>query len=194
MDEFSYKIKGESRSRRIGKRADKERRGDKTLKAMSSEYVERGKEKRVEISKRSILNVLGKFPEFESKEQEDKFIEEYRSWVVRCLLDSKIYLDKNKDFNFRFQRSSRKAGGQNVNKVESSATATHIKTNIWARNDETRDQLKNKNSAIREVARLLEEHLKDWIVYLNKRDPQTISKDEIIELIIEKLESKLAAK
>lgn len=193
MDEYSYKISGEGRRRKVQRRHQKtDKKGEKTLKALSVEYAERGKERRVEQAKRSIFNVIGKFPEFTSREQEDKFLEDYRSWIIKCLKDSKIYIDRSKDFEFKFQRSSRKAGGQNVNKVESSATATHTKTNIWARNDETRDQLKNKNTAMREVAKLLEEHLRDWLVYLDKRDPGSISKDEILDLIIEQLESKLS--
>jgi hypothetical protein len=192
MSDYDYKIKGSEREKKVTKRQHaSERRGNKTLKALSAEYSERAQEKRASMAKKSILNVIGKFPEFDSKEQEDKFLEDYRTWIISCIEKSKILIDKEKDFKFRFQRSSKKAGGQNVNKVESSATAIHNKTNIWARNDETRDQLKNKNAAIKEVAKLIEEHLKDWIVYLNKRNPETISKDEILELVIEQLESKI---
>ena len=81
--------------------------------------------------------------------------------------------DKN-EVNKKYIRSSKKAGGQNLNKVSSCVQLTHIPTGIQVKIQDTRDQYKNEVIAwerLSEKLKLIEEskHYEKNKNYRNKQ-------------------------
>lgn len=82
---------------------------------------------------------------------------------TNCILDTtKI---KMEDIEFRYTRSSG-AGGQHVNKTNSCVIAKHIPTNISVRVSQERNQIQNKNLAIK----ILEYKVNNSQILKTKRD------------------------
>lgn len=114
--------------------------------------------------------------------------ETYLDWLRKSLKDDQVVMEE-KDLRFEFSRSGVKAGGQNVNKVNSSVRCYHLITNLRVENEETRDQSKNKKRTKELMLERLKEHLKDWRVLLQNRENKITQTglDSLPDLLIELL-------
>lgn len=158
--------------------------GSKTNKFIKSQIIEDKIKHRTSEAKEDICKVLSDFPDFQNKDLEDRYIEEYLKWLKGCFEGKKLLLNPKDDFEFQTFRSSSN-GGQNVNKTETAVRATHKYSNISAHNEEERDQIDNKKAAVLHVIDRLKKHLTDWKEYLNGKDINSINRYDILELIEE---------
>lgn len=181
---------GQIFSERKGGGGTRKRRPEsKTSQAAREQARQDSLEKRRDAAQERIVAVLENFPYFTDASKEDRFFQNYTAWVSRCLENQQVEIKKD-DLEFQFFRSGTKAGGQNVNKVNSGARCRHLLTNLRVENEETRDQLKNRQRAIFLLRQKLTEHLRDWEVFL--QNPQgsltqlelsSLGPDLIIELL-----------
>lgn len=94
--------------------------------------------------------------------------------IMNSVDDIEFKLDKN-DVKKSYIRSSKKAGGQNLNKVSSCVQLTHIPTGIQVKIQDTRDQ--NKNEII--AWNVLTEKLKSIQDEKNYQETKKYRKDQI---------------
>ena len=151
----------------------------KTSKAARNETIKNARENRKEEAKDRVVKIINEFPKFISSEQENKFVENYASWVKKTLSDGLVNFEN--ELSFDYVRSGAKAGGQNLNKVSSAVVCTHILTNIAVRNEETRDQFRNKQKAISLIKKFLTGHLDDWKILT--KDPKEITSAYVSNLL-----------
>lgn len=157
--------------------------GGKTSKAARDASVERSEEIAKDKAQKRIVDVLGGFPKFKHADGEDRFIEKYVDWIRKQLNNAgnlPILLTDD-EFKFKFVRSRIHSGGQNVNKVNSSAICTHVITNIRTRSD-GRDQIQNRQDAREKLQNLLIQHIDDWRVYLGNSGQELLTPGLIINL------------
>lgn len=156
--------------------------GSKTSKFIQEEQAHNGQANRSHSAEERIFEILAHFPEFQSKDLEDRFVDSYVKWLKSCFEDKKLVMDPKSDFELKFNRSSSN-GGQNVNKTETAVRITHIITNIQVKNEENRDQTDNRKEAFRLILERLKQHLVDWKEYLGQKDINEISRYDILELM-----------
>lgn len=169
-----------------GKKTKRRNPKGKTSKAARAEARHNATEARTESSQDEIEKVLKGFPEFKNAEEENKFIDRYNEWVKNCLETNTININVELDTTFEFFRSGSHAGGQNANKVNSAARYTHRYTNIAVRNDETRDQMKNRERALKLLTEELTQHIANWKIYLAGKGKkiEDIDRDLLLNLMI----------
>lgn len=119
-------------------------------------------QRKVEIEQ-TLLEVLDGFPEFESPEKQSQFLAEYAAWVEANL--SRLGPLDPAQIEISFSKSGG-PGGQNVNKRETKVALRHKPTQIRVVNDQTRSQSENRALAADQLRRHLEDHLRDWKMYL----------------------------
>ncbi len=156
--------------------------GNKTSKFIQEEQAHNGQVNRSHSAEERIFNVLAHFPEFQSKDLEDRFIDHYLKWLNNCFENKKLVMDPKTDFELKFNRSSSN-GGQNVNKTETAARVTHLITNIQVKNEEYADQSDNRKEAFKLILEKLKQHLIDWKEYLGEKDIKELSRYDILELM-----------
>jgi len=142
--------------------------------------VEQSREKRLAEVTSKIKEVLDNFPSFENKDQEDRFIGNYLSFVTSNIDAPEISFE-DKDLSESFSRSGG-PGGQNVNKVSTAVNLVHLTTGITVHSRDQREQLKNRNEANKKLRKRLREHLDDWKIYLNLSNNQTVTADLIFNI------------
>ena len=156
-----------------------DRQGPKTLKTMKRQQRRAARDQRLEELEDAILVVLDGFPEFETEALKEEFLIGYISWV-ESNLPRLGPLDPSR-MEVSFSKSGG-PGGQNVNKRETRVSLLHKPTQIRVVNDQTRSQSDNRQLAEDVLRSRLEDHLRDWRLYLGSS--QTID----LELVQEMLE------
>jgi hypothetical protein len=156
--------------------------GNKTSRFIQEEQHHNGQINRSNSAEERIFEVLVHFPEFQNKDLEDKFVDNYLNWLKKCFHEKKLVMDPKNDFELKFNRSSSN-GGQNVNKTETAARVTHHITNIQVKNEEYSDQSDNRKEALKHVLERLKQHLVDWKEYLGTKDINQVSRYDILELM-----------
>lgn len=156
--------------------------GNKTNRYIREEQAHNAQANRSNSAEERIFNVLVHFPEFESKDLEDKFVDKYLSWLKSCFEMKKLVAEPHTDFEIKFNRSS-SHGGQNVNKTETAVRVTHLITNIQVKNEEYSDQSDNRKEAFKLILEKLKQHLVDWREYLGSKNISEISRYDILELM-----------
>jgi hypothetical protein len=163
-----------------GKGADLQ--GPKTLETKKKQQRRVVQDQRLEELVDALLFVLDGFPEFETETQEEQFLVQYLSWVESNLASIKPLDPAQTEVSFS---KSGGPGGQNVNKRETKVSVLHKPTRIKVINDQTRSQSNNRQLAEELLQQRLEDHLRDWKMYLGSA--QLIG----IELIQELLEREM---
>jgi hypothetical protein len=159
-----------------------EHHGSKTNQHIQDEIIEQKIHKAQRNAEEEIFRVLLGFPEFQSKDLEDKFVDSYLNWLKQCFKDKKLVINPNEDIEIQFLRSS-SHGGQNVNKVETAVRVTHKITNLHTKNEEFSSQSENRKQALFHLLENLKHHLVDWKEYLNTKDIEEVSRYDILELM-----------
>ena len=156
--------------------------GRKTEKYIQKEIVQHSIEKQARNSEEEIFKVLIGFPEFTSKDLEDRYVDKYLNWIKTCFEEKKLILNPTEDISLKFARSS-SHGGQNVNKVETAVRALHKITNIQVKNEEYADQTDNRREAVKLLINRLKNHLVDWKNYLGNKNVHEINRYDILDLM-----------
>ena len=153
-------------------------KGKKTLQDIKRQQRAGSLNQRKEELEESLIDVLDGFPEFESDDKENQFIEEYVAWAEANL--SWLGPLDPAQVEITFSKSGG-PGGQNVNKRETKVALRHKTTQIRVVNDQTRSQSDNRKLAEEQLQRHLEDHLRDWKMYLGPG--QKLDKELVKELL-----------
>jgi protein subunit release factor B len=146
-----------------------------TSKAARSAHIEQAQGNRKQEAINRLVSFATKFPKFRNEAEEKEFAEVYLSWVQTNFDESWNEFDiSESEVEVTFTKSGKKAGGQNVNKVNSQANILHLITNYRVKNDETRDQLKNLTKAQYLLKESLWDHLEQWRIVEKKKEAITL--------------------
>ncbi len=138
-------------------------KGRKTLQDLKRQQQVGSLRQRREELEDALLSVVDGFPEFDSDDKETQFLEEYVAWVAANL--SQINPLDPSQVEITFSKSGG-PGGQNVNKRETKVALRHKPTRLRVVNDQTRSQADNRKLAEKQLQKQLENHLRDWKMYL----------------------------
>jgi len=144
-----------------GKSGDQQ--GPKTLQSLKRQQRRAALDQRLEELADALLLVIDGFPDFETREQEEQFLNQYVAWVDVNL--ARMEPPDSSQIEVNFSKSGG-PGGQNVNKRETKVFLLHKPTQIRVVNDQTRSQVDNRQLAEEQLLQRLEDHLRDWKMYL----------------------------
>jgi len=185
FDEIQDKLEHFQRGSAGKKHSD--HHGKKTSNFIRDDFVKHNHDLQIKESKNRIEKVILDFPDFKDNEDlRNRFLDRYIGWVKECLTINKLIFREEKDIDLDFSRSS-SHGGQNVNKVETAVRVNHIISNISVHNEETRDQIENRQKAVKLLKEKLAEHLQDWATVTQGKNPQELTRYDVLEIPSEKL-------
>lgn len=165
--EIEDKLSGVGEKGAGGSGRKNEHKGSKTSREIGELNKKNAENRRVEQTESNLKKDLEHFP-FEdfSKEKLPEVIEKYSSWVLQSLLDKyPFFTNLETEIEYSQSRSSG-PGGQNVNKTSTAVTAKHPLTGIYARSEDSREALINKEKSLSKLLTKLESHIKNWSIYL----------------------------
>lgn len=142
---------------------EKGRQGAKTIRSLKIQQRRAALDQRQEELEDALLMVLENLLAPEEKEQNQESLEEYVAWIEDNL--SKMSPLDPAQLEVSFSKSGG-PGGQNVNKRETKVSVRHKPTQIRVVNDQTRSQKDNRRLAEENLRKQLEDHLRDWKMYL----------------------------
>ncbi len=185
FDEIQKKLENSQRGSSGKKHPD--HHGKKTSNFIRDDFVKHTHDLKITESKKNIEKVVLNFPQFgDNEDLRNRYLDRYIGWVKESLKAGKLIFREDKDIELEFSRSS-SHGGQNVNKVESAVRVVHKISNISAHNEETRDQIENREKAITILKHRLAEHLNDWALAVDGKDIDEISRYDVLETPEQKL-------
>lgn len=147
-------------------------KGKKTLKDLKRQQRAASLNQRWEELEAALHRVLDNFPAFERNEIEPQHLEKYVAWVEENL-NNLSPLDPSQ-LEIYFSKSGG-PGGQNVNKRETKVSILHKPTHIRVISDQTRSQRENRKLALEQLENRLNDHLRDWRMYLGENKAFDIS-------------------
>lgn len=142
---------------------DSSRQGSKTIRSLKIQQRRAARDQRQEGLEEALLMVLESFPDFDQETQKEEFVLGYISWVNDNL--RKMTPVDPSELEVSFSKSGG-PGGQNVNKRETRVALRHKPTHIRVVNEQTRSQMENRRLAETGLRVRLEDHLRDWKIYL----------------------------
>ena len=163
-----------------GKSGDQQ--GPKTVQSMKRQQRRAALDQRMEELADALVLVFDGFPDFETEDQEAQFLDQYIDWVEANLTRMEPLEPTQLEVSFS---KAGGPGGQNVNKRETKVFLLDKPTQIRVVSDQTRSQCENRKLAEKLLLQRLEDHLRDWRMYLGSG--QRID----IELVNELLERDL---
>jgi hypothetical protein len=156
-DRYIEKGGGGSGGKETGKK------GPKTLNTLKRQQRRASQDQRMEELEDALCMVLDGFPDFESEDQQARFLAAYVGWVDANLTRLASLDPSQVDVSFA---KSGGPGGQNINKRETKVSLLHKPTQIRVTNDQTRSQGENRELAQEQLIQRLQDHLRDWKLYL----------------------------
>jgi len=165
-----------------GKRPKKKRDpNSKTSQAAREGAVAQSQENRLQSLEADLQKVLKSLlVDSISESVRQKIVTEYLEWVLPHLHASAGDAASGSDTGELFSEAemivetyaaSRGAGGQNVNKVNTAARIHHLPTGLTVESRSHRTQKANIVEAKTRLARLLSDHLSDFMQYLDLKQP-----------------------
>lgn len=185
FDEIQDKLENDHRGSSGKKHPD--HHGKKTSNFIKNDYINHSHDLRVEEARKNIEKIILSFPQYEESEDlRNKFLDRYIGWVKESLKSGKLIFRPEKDVEFEFSRSS-SHGGQNVNKVESAVRAVHKISRIAVHNEETRDQVENRERATELLKNKLSDHLNDWSILVDGKEVDQLTRYDVLDIPKEEL-------
>ena len=166
-------------------------KGPKTSKEISDSQRVNAEKKRKEKAEDSLKRELQHSPFRDLRSEKiSELVDDYSNWVLKSLETNEPYL-ANLDGDIKYTQSkSSGPGGQNVNKTSTAVTVKHLLTGIFSRSEDSREVVVNKRTAFSKLFEKLDNHIKDWKVYL-KKIPKEKRQDEIKSFMKNLIEEKL---
>ena len=160
-----------------------EHKGPKTSREIGNLHRENADKNRVEKAQIDLRKDLEHFPYKDcSEEKLPELFNKYSDWVLKSLSDNyPFFTNIDEEIDYSQSRSSG-PGGQNVNKTSTAVTALHPLTGIYARSQDSREALINKRTSLSKLLTKLENHTKNWSVYL-KNIPVEQRQETIISFV-----------
>lgn len=175
-DQLKNKVRGSS-----GK-THPNHHGKKTNHAVMDNVVSNSHDHKAHEAEKKILKIVESFPTYhENEDLINRFRDRYVEWIKTCLLEKKLILRKQDVEEDFFKASS--AGGQNVNSRGTAVRLLHRITNIRVENEEERAQHENLENAQKHLKERLSEHLKDWAIFLQKKDPKELTRYDLSDML-----------
>ncbi len=153
-------------------------KGPKTLQDLRRQERQAARDQRQSELEAALRTVLTGFLDYATRENAERFLASYVSWV-ESNLDQLAPLDPGQ-IEIKFSKSGG-PGGQNVNKRETRVALLHKPTRIGVVNDQTRSQSENRQRALAQLRQRLEDHLRDWKLYLGARQIDVQLVQELLE-------------
>ena len=183
-EEALWEIEGSLGEKGVGGSGAKiEHKGPKTSREIRKSNKENAENNRIKQAESDINRDLEHFPfnDF-SEEKLPEVIEKYSSWVLKSLSDKyPFFTNLETEIEYSQSRSSG-PGGQNVNKISTAVTAKHPLTGMYARSEDSREALINKEKSLSKLLTKLENHIKNWSIYL-KNIPLEERQGKIISFV-----------
>jgi hypothetical protein len=139
------------------------KKGPKTFSDMKRQQHRAAQDQRQAELEDALCLVLDGFPEFETEDLQEGFINQYVDWVEANL--ARLASPDPSQVEIGFSKSGG-PGGQNVNKRETKVSLLHKPTQIRVSNDQTRSQIENRELAQSQLQQRLQDHIRDWRLYL----------------------------